>query len=103
MLADPDLSAAAGRGSPSECRGESCRDKLDKEGPVWSSGGERALPDILPLSHDPVDDSDNFERLPRFGAWRGLLEVGIGRGRREAPVGDCDIVSIDDTIGVCFR
>lgn len=60
-----------------------------------ASGGDLALPAILPRSHDPVDDSDSRERLPRLGVYFGLAALGIGRGSREVLlvlVGDSDIV-----------
>jgi hypothetical protein len=60
-----------------------------------ASGGDLALPAILPRSHDPVDDSDRRDRLPRFGVYFGLLALGIGLGSRDALlvlVGDSDIV-----------
>jgi hypothetical protein len=72
----------------------SFRDKSAKREEL--SGGDRALPAIRPRSHEPVDDSDKRDRLPRLGAYLpgllGLLALGMGRGSREELVGDSDML-----------
>ena len=101
-MEDPVPSPRGLRALDADALFRSFRDKSAKREDV--SGGDRALPAIRPRSHEPVDDSDRRDRLPRLGAYLpgllGLFALGIGRGSRDELVGDSDMsVALNDWVG----
>jgi hypothetical protein len=70
-------------------------------------GGDRALPCILPLSQDPVDDSDRRERFDRLAVGMGTLPGGGFEGRRTCALDwalgkdilRCICVNVDEMVG----